>query len=149
MAKAKTARSAVPQRRKKKEPLMAHEQAFKNNPLAKAIGEAVKIVDGPFKKRKMDMLLAYNPADNSIDGDGDRDKEVALTVLITNKRNSELPPGIVEYGVCDGLPGERDTSLDFYDLAEALDMFNFIAKKGWSAYRKQCERRAKRMGWTN
>ena len=122
-----------------KKTVKIHDLALRLTPAAAVINTALKVVDGPFKRRKMDMLLAYNPPDNETDRwgyakPGRRDKEVSISVTICNRRNSELPTGTVEYNVGDGLPGERSMSLDFYDLDEALKIYNQIVKWGWKKY---------------
>jgi len=43
----------------------------------------------------------------------------------------ERPAGTIEYMVCDGLPGERSTSHDFYNLADAVAEFVRVIKEGW------------------
>ncbi len=39
--------------------------------------------------------------------------------------------GLLEFNVCDGMPGDRSEALNFYSFSEAMKVFNSIAKKGW------------------
>ena len=89
------------------------------------IDSAIKLIDKVFAKHKMDIVLAYEESKHG---------PVVITALVCNEKNSEMPPGTVEYSLCDGLPGKRSESFDFFDLDEALKAFNKVVKNGWNAW---------------
>jgi len=91
-------------------------------PTREEIAAAIKLLNKRFASFNMDLLLAY-----------EEDQSVCLTAMVCNRKNSSRRSGMVEFNVCDGLPGERGFSVDFDDLDEALKAFNLIAKHGWNS----------------
>lgn len=118
--------------------VLTPDQKALQNPKNIEIAKAIRLIDGVFAKHKMDILLAYQASED------DPDLEVSLTALVCTKKNSDHKPGTVEFNIGAGLPGVRGDTLDFFDLDEALKMYNNLCNKGWGWYRKQCQRRAKR-----
>ena len=39
--------------------------------------------------------------------------------------------GAVQYQVSDGMPGTRSSSVDFWNLPEAIEFFNLVKDNGW------------------
>jgi len=58
---------------------------------------------------------------------------VYIVPVILTKGMTEYPSrvGRVEYQVSDGLPGKRSSSLDVYELTEALVVYGRIQRDGW------------------
>ncbi len=82
-----------------------------------------------------DLILMCEPA-----------QDVYLTAMVhtnTSARDSRgngrknVKTGTVEYMVCDGLPGRRSTSLDFFDKDEAIAAFEKIVAEGWPSLAKR------------
>lgn len=99
------------------------------------LADAMRTIDKAFAKHNMDVLLCYERND-------ERDEEYVITLTICTKKNSDHPPGTIEYNVCDGPPGLRSESADFFDLDEALKFYKSIVKMGWKAYYAKCRKRA-------
>lgn len=60
----------------------------------------------------------------------DTDIGVYLIPAIQGEDGSDAP-GIIQYQVSNGLPGDRSNSYDYHHLRDAIAAFNNIVENGW------------------
>lgn len=52
-------------------------------------------------------------------------------VMSPDSTEDKSKVGCVQYSVSDGLPGERSSSVDFWNLPDAIKFFKLVKDKGW------------------
>jgi hypothetical protein len=95
---------------------------------SKKINDAVRLLEGICEN---ELVLTDGDNGNVYLTAMVHNKETAKTSRENGRRN--VKEGTVEYMVCDGPPGDRSLSNDFYDLYEALEHYKKILEVGWEA----------------
>ncbi len=79
------------------------------------------------------LLCDYLKDDDDFVLMADHRKSVYLIPAVQSKESTEdrKMVGHVQFQVSDAMPGSRTTSIDFYDLSEAVAFFRRVQEHGW------------------